>query len=600
MLSLLRNFHVFENLFMSSSSPNLFISSSISSASMNVWQQVISFFHTATTDPLWWHWPLIVYGSIEISFYLIFHFHLIPRANQRTPPQPFRAFGCSDGKDRFALMRKILDRLERTCSATGEDMFQATAHYLSNWFRFEPEKAPLKEHRNHPRPPPMRRVSNIMTDTDSSRCTSHGEDDESEDGEWEPIVENNAKGKILALPHSRILRDATATGDSVELMWNDGRKDGCEKSNIFKWAMHTLRYDDVNDLLACFFFGKRVEELEAWETIELKKLFDYLEEHFDLRCQPGRSMVCSPRLLTLEDVDPWHRPLAVYAGIYAFTLGKAGCLWAMGFRHYVTKTGLQYWHRPAPSTSDDLKEQATIPNPLLFFHGIAPGGSAIYIPMLLAGVANDGRALFIFENQPVSSHPNFSFEVLNEDETIEGVQEALERFHPEGDIALMGHSFGSFQLTWLIYSPLRDRIRQFALLDPVSILLSEPDLIMNFENATPLFKIFLKDLWTNFYIRRHFSWYRSELWLDDLPDNVDFFVGVAEKDQIINGPKVKREVEIFGDEHPAFARQTTVAFWPKALHGECLYKPSKWTDVRNFFEMTKERDSLRLQKQKVR
>ena len=564
-MSLLRSFHLFDNLYLSGASSNYNISK----------MDLISiFFHTAVHNPSWWTWPLIVYGSIEISFYLIFHFHLVPLANQRTPPQPFRAFGCHDGKDRFMLLRRILDRLERTCAATGEDMFQATAQYLTQWFRFEPHKAPIEQHRSHPRPPPMRRVSMIISDSDSRSGVDS--DDNEDASEWEPIVSDEEDEKS-----SRQV--ATTPPHSVELMLTDSKLDGCEKSNIFKWALHTLRYDDVNDLLSCFFFGKRVEDLLDWETVELKRLFDYLEEHFDLKCQPGRSPVCTPRLLTLEDVDPWHRPLAVYAGIYAFQWGKAGCLWALGFRHYVTTTGLQYWHRPAAANdSDNLK--ATTPNPLLFFHGIAPGGSAIYLPMLLAGVANDGRALFIFENQPVSCHP--SFEVLTEDETIQGVQEALEKFHPEGDIALMGHSFGSFQLTWLIYSPLRDRIRQFALLDPVSILLSEPDLIMNFEDATPLFKIFLKELWTNFYIRRHFSWYRSELWLDDLPDNVDFFVGLAERDQIVNGPKVRREVDIFGDEHPAFARQTTSVFWEKALHGDCLYQPSKWRDIRSFFDKT--------------
>jgi pimeloyl-ACP methyl ester carboxylesterase len=350
------------------------------------------------------------------------------------------------------------------------------------------------------------------------------------------------------------------------------------ETNIYKWALQTLCYDDVQDLLSCFFFGKDVDRLLDWEIVEMKRLFDYLENHFDLKVKPGRSNCCTPRLLTLEDVDPWHRPLAVYAGVQAFQWGKAGLLRLMGFRHYVSTTGLQYWYRPADTSS----AKTPAPPPLLFFHGIAPGGSAIYVPMLLWGVANDGRALFIFENKPVSCHP--SFDVLTEDETIQGVQEALERFDIQGDISLMGHSFGSFQLTWLIYSPLRDRIRQFVLLDPVSILLSEPDLIINFENATPLFKIVLKELWTNYYIRRHFSWYRSELWLDDLPSNVEIFVGLAENDQIVNGPKVKLEIEIFGSEQLEFAKQTTIAFWPKALHGDCLYQPSKWRDIRAFFD----------------
>jgi len=203
--------------------------------------------------------------------------------------------------------------------------------------------------------------------------------------------------------------------------------------------------------------------------------------------------------------------------------------------------------------------------------------------MLLWGVAGDGRALFIFENKPISCHP--SFDVVTEDETIEGVQEALEKFHFDGDISLMGHSFGSFQLTWLLYSPLRNRIRQFALLDPVSMLLSEPDLLYNFENAPLFFQFILKELWTNFYVRRHFSWYRCELWLDDLPtENIDIFVGLGGGDQLINGTKVKADLEIFAADEPALAEETTIAFWPKALHGDCLYQPSKWRDIRSFFD----------------
>lgn len=601
-MSLIRTFHLLDNLFINSN--NNHNNNHNHNSNMNTNMDMLT-----NLLPTWWKWPLIVYGGIELSFYFIFHYHLVPRANERTPPQPFRAFGCHDGKDRFMLMRRILDRLERTCAATGEDMFQATAQYLTSWFRFEPHKATghdVTAAQQHPRPPPMRRVSNIMTDSEEEEGDSSGEendrendDKDNENGDdWEPIVpssssqvaeeESSSTAAVATTTTTTIpmtmmqrLMGASPKPQSVELMWNDSKLDGCEKSNIFKWALHTLRHDDVNDLLSCFFFGKRVEDMLEWETTELARLFHYLETHFDLKCQPGRSPVCSPRLLTLEDCDAWHRPLAVYAGIYAMQWGKAGALWSQGFSYHVTKTGLPYWHRPAATQQ---QSSTTAPNPLLFFHGIAPGGSTIYLPMLLKGVANDGRALFIFENAPVSCHP--SFDILSEDETIEGVQEALEKFYPQGDIALMGHSFGSFQLTWLIYSPLRDRIRQFVLLDPVSILLSEPDLIQNFEDATPLFKIFLKELWTNYYIRRHFSWYRSELWLDDLPDNVDFFVGLAERDQIVNGPKVRREVDIFGDEHPAFARQTTSVYWENALHGDCVYQPNKWKDIRNFFENT--------------
>lgn len=512
----------------------------------------------------WWSYPLLAYAAIEINFYIIFHFHLIPKANERKAPPPFRAFGCHDGKDRFMLLKRILDRLERTCEATGQDMLEATAHYLTQWYRFHPTRD-----NPHPPPPPLRRDSSSLMNDSSHHSNSNAD-----------ASENSSTGGLTATD------DSDTDGDSVsqqDMTRNDAaiifntKTDGCIKSNIFKWAINTLCYDDVNDLLACFFFGKHVNELEGWEITELAKMMKFLIDHFDLTIKTGRSTVCTPRLLTLEPVDPWHRPLAVYFGIYAMHMGKAACLWALGFRRYVSDSGLEYFYRPPA-------RHGTHHLPLLFFHGIAPGGPSIYLPMLLMGVANDGRAIFIFENKPISCH--LSFEVVSEDDTIAGVQDALEKFNFHGDVALMGHSFGSFQLTWLMYSPLRNRVRQFALLDPVSILLSEPDLIKNFDNAVPLFKLILTELFTNYYIRRHFSWYRSELWLDDFPDNCEFFVGLAEKDQIVNGPKVRTYVEIFGKENPNFAKQTTVAFWPRAKHGDCLYQPSKWRDIRNFLRNT--------------
>lgn len=529
------------------------IITNVSSKAMNFFSNIFS--SIFQPDSNWWTWSiLLLYAAVEINFYLVYKYHLVPQANIPTERQPVRAFGCQDGQDRFMLLRRILDRLERTCAATGEDMLQATAQYMVGWYRFEPHKDPKR--RSHPKPPPMRRVSTITTDSDSIGHNSDGDDSES-DSEWEDCTGRTAFTK--------------SNGD---LVWTDSRVDGCEKTNIYKWAMHTLYYDDVKKLMACFFIDKRVEDCDEEDNKVLNYLMGYLIDHFSLKCKMGSNPIVTARTLTLDDVTSWHRPLAVYAGFYAMQWSKAISLWMLGFQYNETKTGLTYWYRPA-----SFKDA---PNPLLFFHGIAPGGSTIYLPMLLGGVANDGRALFLFENKSVSCHP--SFKVVSEDETIAGVQEALDIYYPKGDIGLMGHSFGSFQLTWMIYSPLRDRIRQFALLDPVSILLSEPDLIVNFEECTPLFQIFLRELWTQFYVRRHFSWHRSELWLDDLPEDVDVFFGLAESDQIVNAPKVLREVQIFGSVNPAFKRQTTTVFWPRGLHGDCLYMPSHWRDIRNFFD----------------
>jgi len=150
-----------------------------------------------------------------------------------------------------------------------------------------------------------------MTDSESHNSgggegeasLSGSEFDVESDTEWEACptkttVDNNNsstamtnnQGSNNSKSYQRL--DSSFTSFSVgpeegELLWKDSKADGCEKTNIFKWALHVLRYDDVNDLLSCFFFGKRVEDLLEWEQVELKRLFDYLETHFDLKVRLG-------------------------------------------------------------------------------------------------------------------------------------------------------------------------------------------------------------------------------------------------------------------------------------------------------------------------
>jgi hypothetical protein len=63
---------------------------------------------------------------------------------------------------------------------------------------------------------------------------------------------------------------------------------------------------------------------------------------------------------------------------------------------------------------------------------------------------------------------------------VAGVKEALEtHLDPNAGLALCGHSFWSCQLTWLLKSSLRSRIRQIVLVDPVTINLSESDVMVN-------------------------------------------------------------------------------------------------------------------------
>jgi hypothetical protein len=271
--------------------------------------------------------------------------------------------------------------------------------------------------------------------------------------------------------------------------------------------------------------------------------------------------------MTLEPVNSIYRPLLVYNLVSVMKIFGGTFLYAIGFRRYKTKTGLVAWHRPAKDSENSFL-------PLLFFHGIAPGGLMLYLPMVLYGFATEeDRPVFLFENRSISCSLDFC--PLTEQQTVEGVIEVLEKAQSlDSNLSLVGHSFGSCPITWLMASKKLPNIKQVVLLDPVAILLSEPDVMINFLYPKEFDKIRMmasSELFTEYYLRRHFAWYNSELWLEDV--NCDLLVCIPEQDEIINAGKTKQEIE-------RHASKEQLIYWKDVGHAACVASPAKWRQVK--------------------
>jgi pimeloyl-ACP methyl ester carboxylesterase len=363
-------------------------------------------------------------------------------------------------------------------------------------------------------------------------------------------------------------------------------------------------------LLSWALFGKNHDDLLQWEKDELAYIYRLVHERYDITFAEGHAPHKVPRRLTLEDVSPWHRPLLVYTLVYGFnTLG--GALWRLsGFRRYTTTNGLIYWHAAPRNATTSTSSRP----PLLFFHGIAPGGLTVYLPMLLFGLGCKARNrhVFLFENPPIACQ--LAFDAHSEDETVEGVVEALDRHLQDGDkaspVTLCGHSFGSCPLTWLLASPqMRPRIGQLVLVDPVTILLSEPDVMNNFlysrqepsndelpsVNSSFLSRLIAwwrrskihivasSELCTEHYLRRHFSWYNSELWLEDIPEHVKVLVCLSEGDEIIHTKKVVKEIELYNSKKRD-SSNLQVILWEGVGHAHCIMSSQNWEEIASAIE----------------
>jgi len=151
---------------------------------------------------------------------------------------------------------------------------------------------------------------------------------------------------------------------------------------------------------------------------------------------------------------------------------------------------------------------------------------------------------------------------------------------------------------------IKERVCTFILLDPVSILLSDPDVVVNFlysrheipdsysGNAAKIVRFFNEtkirlvassEMFIEHYLRRSFAWYNSELWLQDLPAKVQAVVALAECDEIVNTPKIEKVLDLHnskvsGKVCGGGARVEKI-IWRDVGHAHCVSNPQRWSDI---------------------
>ena len=488
----------------------------------------------------------IIYLCCEISFYLVYLYHIKKSADDlsKRVSQPYHDYG----NERAKLMKRIWDRMEDTCRLTGEDFPSNLYIYFSRWFHSLPKE-----------------------------------------GETAPL---------LLCDH-----DTKKERDSFSFV--PGEKDSGTQ----------LFLEAVTSFMAWAFFDSKVEDLdELWQKEQLEMMLNLVSstivEHTNTLPSAPEKKPFQARRMTLEKVNPIFKPLFVYVLFWIIRqIGHLALLY-MGFdRHQIiikrdgskADSAMTYWYRAAQHNSIGSKK------PIMFFHGISPGGLTLYLPWLQkvvlrgnffwGGDSNYQNPVFLFENEPITC--KWTFDALTETETVHAVHNALARHgfgsSKDKDLTLLGHSFGSFQLTWMLRSRLRSRINQFILLDPVSILLSEPDVVLNFlygrgadealvgesfPRSILIRLFFSSEIFIENYLRRHFAWYNSELWLEDIPDHVDTTIYVALKDEIYNAHKVGIEVQRINDKRSRTkSKLIKLRKWHGYGHGACLALPSMWREV---------------------
>lgn len=492
-----------------------------------------------------------IFLTSEIAFALYYYLLLLPRIKKESKklpknnPHTYRGYE----KDRYKLYRRILSRIEDTCSFLNKPFYDGVERFLHAW----------------------------MVNVD---CKDK---------------ETEKKGKYNY--------DDLSNSDIIS-----------KKSN-YDYEFTDIYKENIEELMTWAFFSKHLEDLEPWEKEDMQKMHDYAKDK-NILIHEGKKEGLKANAYSFQDMRPIYRPLFVYLLMHLVYRVGACFLFIIGFRRHTSSTGLTYWFHQGYPCDNNLypgKDQNQF-LPMLFFHGIAPGGVSLYSPMLYFGfmkmfrMHHDGHQppVFLFENPNISYQ--LHFHALTEQQTVQGVVEALKHNLPPRyeKVSLIGHSFGSAQLTWLLHG-MPEYIAQLVLIDPVSILLSEPDVLSNFfhnsqnvnnsytEQDRPQFQQSTKfqqkkiqllastEISIEYYLRNKFAWFNSELWLEDIPPHINVLILLSGQDCIVPTAKVKREVIVKNLDH------VEMHVWEECEHGDCIIKSKYWKDI--FSRMVRQQSS---------
>jgi pimeloyl-ACP methyl ester carboxylesterase len=231
---------------------------------------------------------------------------------------------------------------------------------------------------------------------------------------------------------------------------------------------------------------------------------------------------------TLDPVIARHRPLMLYMLVWSVQLCAATVLKFLGFTRG-ERNGVHYWHRACKSCEKKETE------PVVFFHGIGPG-PVFYLPLL---TRLKDKEMLIVELPWISMKPWISVprDPRKFAEDVLAIIDGFRMRRDERRIVLVGHSYGSVPIAWLMRTDPQLKCR-LILIDPVTLYIIVPKVCYSFlyEEPRGIFSRIIRhwaseEIGVACTLRRGFYWTDCVQFAEDLP--ADSRVFLSAQDHIV-------------------------------------------------------------------
>jgi hypothetical protein len=175
-------------------------------------------------------------------------------------------------------------------------------------------------------------------------------------------------------------------------------------------------------------------------------MYETLEAQYGLVFEEAMTPDMKLMRLTLDPLEHSYRPLLGLRIPYI----TQDHLWSFVESCRLLLLSHLHWLTILVSGIDPKKTESSM-LPLLFLHGIAPGGLALYLPMLLY-LGRYGRSLLFFENAGISFGVQFGNPPNEERDHHWSLEAVVKHLGSTCDVSVVGHYFISCPITWSIHS----------------------------------------------------------------------------------------------------------------------------------------------------
>jgi hypothetical protein len=351
-----------------------------------------------------------------------------------------------------------------------------------------------------------------------------------------------------------------------------------------------VSYNKIISWLSWVIYNESVFNLHPIQLKNVNKLSNQIIEKYynhSTTTSTSKELNKNIQMFSLVPITHIHHPLFIYLLFWGARLCGDLIIKKSGFIYCETSSGLSYWYKESVNKTQ---------TPIIMFHGISFLGWYYYYK-LIKGFNNRTIILINYKGILINSLCIKELHYLTNPFIFsKNILEIIHKYNLQ-EISVIGHSWGTFLVKWAFlqkytYSsknPITKYIKNITLIDPVALSVFLPEttntILYSSFNTLKIVDLcicyFIKnDLTISYNLQRHFEWYNTVIFLDEIPKHINLVIGISIKDNFMDSLTTIKIIKEFIKKCNN-KKRTKLIIWKNLQHSDAIVNNKTVKQIKN-------------------